>query len=76
MSSTRSWPAIPDEHRWVLELMEEQLGTTEQAPEELSARANELRRQAQETDIKGFREAALALAERYEEAAAARLASS
>lgn len=56
-------------------MMEEQLEMTKQAPEELSARAKELRRQAEEMDIKGFRDAAIALAERYEEAAAARLAS-
>lgn len=56
-------------------MMEERLERTSQPPQELSARAGELRAQAAKTDIKGFRDAALALADRYEEAAAARLAS-
>lgn len=73
--SGRRWPDIPDEQGWALELMEERLERTSQTPEELAARAEELRAQAAETDIKGFRDAALALAARYEEAAAARLAS-
>jgi len=61
--------------RWALELMRERLEHTKQTPEELSERATELRRQASETDVAAHRDAALALAERYEEAAAARLAS-
>jgi len=69
------WPDIPDEHRWSIELMEELLEQTEQPPRELSARAEELRDQAAQTDIEGYRDAALALADRYEQAAAARLAS-
>lgn len=55
--------------------MEERLKRTSQPPQELSARAGELRAQAAKTDIKGFRVAALALADRYEETAAPRLAS-
>jgi len=39
------------------------------------SRADELRAQAAQTDIEGYRDAALALADRYEQAAAARLAS-
>jgi hypothetical protein len=69
------WPDIPDEQRWSLELMEERLERTSQPPRELSARAEELRAQAAQTDIEGYRDAALALADRYEQAAAARLAS-
>lgn len=69
------WPDVPPEQKWVLELMEERLERTSQAPRELSARAQELRAQAAKTDVKGFRDAALAMADRYEEAAAARLAS-
>lgn len=68
------WPDIPGKHRWVLEQMEERLEQTTQPPRKLSARADELRAQAQ-TDIDGYRDAALALADRYEQAAAARLAS-
>jgi hypothetical protein len=73
--SKRPWPDIPDEQRWTLELMEERLERTQQTPDQLSARAEELRAQAAETDVKGFRDAAVALADRYEEAATARLAS-
>lgn len=69
------WPDIPDKHRWVLEQMEERLEQTTQPARELSARANELRAQAAQSDIDGYRDAALALADRYEQAAAARLAS-
>jgi hypothetical protein len=69
------WPDIPDKHRWVLEQMEERLEQTAQPARELSARADELRAQAAQTDIEGYRDAALALADRYEQAAAARLAS-
>ncbi|MGH2988022.1 MAG: hypothetical protein ACRDLO_15240 [Solirubrobacterales bacterium] len=72
---TAAWPDIPDEQRWALELIEERLERTSQTPDELSARAEELRAQAADTEIRGFRDAALALAERYEEAAAARVAS-
>ena len=55
--------------------MEELLEQTGQPPRELSARAEELRVRAAQTDIAGYRDAALALADRYEQAAAARLAS-
>lgn len=73
--SARQWPEVPEEHRWTIELMEERLERTTQTPEELLARAKQLRADAAETDIRGLREAALALAERYEEAAADRVAS-
>jgi hypothetical protein len=74
MASTRPWPAVPEEHRWVLDLMEERLDGTTQSPEELTARAEQLRAEAERTDIEGFRDAVLALAERYEQTAS-RLAS-
>ena len=54
--------------------MEERLDRTERSPEELKARAAELRAEAEQTDVEGFREAALALADRYEQTAS-RLAS-
>jgi hypothetical protein len=73
--SPHPWPDLPEEQRWSIELMEELLEQTEQPPRELSARAEELRAQAAQTDIVGYRDAALALADRYEQAAAARLAS-
>lgn len=72
--STHPWPDIPDEQRWSLELIEERLERTTQPARELSARAEELRAQVAQTDIEGHRDAALVLADRYEQAAAARLA--
>lgn len=70
-----AWPDVPENLKWTLELMEERLERTSQSPRELAGRAKELRDQAAHTDIKGFRDAAVALADRYEEAATARLAS-
>jgi hypothetical protein len=55
--------------------MEELLADTEQTPDELGARARHLRGQAEQTDIDGYRDAFLALADRYEQAASARLTS-
>lgn len=55
--------------------MEERLERTSQPVKALSARAEELRAQAAQIDIEGYRDAAFALADRYEQAAAARLAS-
>lgn len=63
------WPSLAEEQRWVLSLMEARLERTSQTPEELLARSQELRAEAAETDIRGFREAALALADRYSDAA-------
>lgn len=73
--ASHPWPDLPDEHRWSIDLMEELLEQTEQPSRELSIRAGELRAQAAQTDIEGYRDAALALADRYEQAAAARFAS-
>lgn len=67
----RPWPELADEDRWTIELMEELLESTDQAPEELHARAAELREAARESDS-GQRDAALALADRYDQAAASR----
>jgi hypothetical protein len=55
--------------------MEELLADTEQTPDELRARARQLRGEADRTDIDGYRDAYLALADRYEQAASTRLAS-
>jgi hypothetical protein len=68
------WPAVPEEHRRTIELLEELLAETDDTPDELANRARELRDQAAATKIKGQRDASLALADRYDEAAAARLA--
>lgn len=75
MSSGHPWPDLPPEHRWTIELMEERFEKTSRSPEELSIRARELRAQAATTDLPGVRDASLALADRYEQAAMARLAS-
>lgn len=52
--------------------MEERLAQTTQRPEALAERARELRAQAARTDIDGYRNAFLVLADRYELAAARR----
>jgi hypothetical protein len=70
------WPDVPEEHRWTIELMEERLEKNDQTPEELTARAEELRRDAESTEIDGRRDAWLAVADRYEELAASRLSRS
>lgn len=69
----RPWPALDDEDRWLTELMDSRLQESTQSAEQLHVRARELRAQAEQSEMKGAREAALALAERYEQAAAARL---
>jgi hypothetical protein len=69
------WPEVPEKHRWAVELIEERLKQTTLAARDLSVRAGELRAQAARTNIDGYRHAALALADRYELAAAARLGS-
>lgn len=53
--------------------MEELLATTDQTPEQLNGRAADLRAYASRTDIEAYREATLAVADRYEAAAAAQL---
>lgn len=72
--STSPWPSLRDEDRWLIAAMEDHLRDSTQSPEQLQARARELRAQADQSDIKGVRDASLALAGRYEDAAAARLA--
>jgi hypothetical protein len=72
MASPHPWPPLHEEDRWLIDLMEERLVKTHKTAEQLRARAQELRAEAAETDIHGYREAALALADRYEQAAAAR----
>jgi hypothetical protein len=52
--------------------MEGRLGESRQRPEDMRARARELRAEADRADVKGVREAKLALADRYEQAAEAR----
>lgn len=70
--AARLWPDLDDKHCWALELMEERLAQTTQQAKALAVRAGELRAQATRTDIDGYRDAYLTLADRYEVAAAAR----
>ncbi len=70
--SVRPWPPVPDESRWVIDEMEERFEESAQSPAQMRARAEVLRTEAQWTDSEGVREAALALAERYERTAALR----
>ena len=67
------WPDLHEEDRWLTAAKDEQLSNSTQSAAELRARAQELRAQAEHSDIQGVREASIALAERYEEAASARL---
>jgi hypothetical protein len=69
----RAWPALPDEDRWLTDAMDHRLRDSAQSSEQLRSRARELRAEADQSDISGIREAALALAERYEQTATARL---
>jgi hypothetical protein len=55
-------------------MMDELLANTTRTVEELLDRARELRAKATATDIDGYRSAALKLANRFEQAAAERLA--
>lgn len=76
MASVRPWPKIAEEDQWVIELMEERFEQTSKSPEQLRARAKELFAQAERAGVDGQREALLALADRYEAAAEARLSRS
>jgi hypothetical protein len=69
-----SWPQLHEEDQWLTDAMEQQLRESTQTPDELRTQARELRAEAEQTDIKGIRDAALALAAHYEQAAADRLA--
>jgi hypothetical protein len=64
---------LPDEDRWLPDAMDRRLRDSAQSTEQLRARARELRAEAEQSDVQGIRTAASALAERYEQTAAARL---
>jgi len=70
----RPWPSVAEEHQWVIELVEERFETTPLSPEQLRVRAQELRAEAGQGQPGGDTDAKVALADRYEEAAAKRLA--
>jgi hypothetical protein len=65
----RPWPTLRQEDRWLTDAMEEQLRESPQSADQLLARAAELRAQAEQSELKGLRDASLALADRYEQAA-------
>ncbi len=69
----RPWPVLPDEDRWLADTMDRRLRDSTQSAEQLRSRARELRAEAERSDVQGIRNAALALAERYEQTATARL---
>jgi hypothetical protein len=69
----RPWPKLPDQDLWLIDAMERRLHETNQSAEELLTRARELRADAEKSKMQGTRDAALALADRYEQAATARL---
>lgn len=72
MPTVRPWPKVDKEDQWIIELMDERLERTTQSPEKLHARAQELYAEAVHADAGGHRDALLALADRYEQAATAR----
>jgi hypothetical protein len=72
MGSVRPWPKVAEEDQWVIELMEERFAKTPQSLEQLRARAKALYAQAEHAEP-GRRDALLALADRYEATAEARL---
>lgn len=74
MSSVEHWPDVAPEARWATEMMDELLASTTRSSDELLDRARELRTKAATTDIDGYRSAYVKLADRFEQAAAARLA--
>jgi hypothetical protein len=67
------WPELSEEDHWLTEAMDRRLRESTLSAQELRARARELRTQAEQSEFKGARDAALALADRYEQAATARL---
>lgn len=69
----RPWPPVEDENAWLIDAIEEQIARGDRTPDQLRQRARELREQAAGSDMKGTQNASLAMAERYEAAAEARL---
>jgi hypothetical protein len=67
------WPELNEQDQWLIGAMDEQIRESKRSPQELRAKARRLRAEAAQTDIKGIRDACLALAAHYEHAAAERL---
>ena len=70
--AARLWPDLDDKHRWALELMEERLAQTTQRPEALVERAKGTSRPSGSDRHRRLSGWPLALADRYELAAARR----
>jgi hypothetical protein len=67
------WPPLAEEDQWLIGLMEELLADGFHGEDELRARAKALREEARAAEFEdGYLQAVLALADRYEAAAAAR----
>lgn len=69
----RPWPSLEEEDAWLIGAFEEQIARGDRSPDELRQRACELRQQASDSEFKGMQDASLAMADRYEAAAAARV---
>ncbi|MHB1290523.1 hypothetical protein [Georgenia sp.] len=69
----RPWPSVEEEDAWLIDAFQESIARADRSPDELRQRARELRQQAADSDFKGMQDASLAMAERYEAAAAARV---
>lgn len=69
-----SWPTLDDDHQWLTAALEQEMLESNQTPDELRAEAQRLRAEAEQADIKAYREACLSTASNYELVAADRLA--
>ncbi|MFI4978165.1 MAG: hypothetical protein ACHQC8_05780 [Solirubrobacterales bacterium] len=69
-----TWLTLNPEDQWLTAALEQELLESNQTPEELRAEARRLRAEAEQTDIKPFREVCLTMAANYELVAAERLA--
>jgi hypothetical protein len=72
--TTLTWPTLNPEDQWLIDGLEKELLETNQTPEELRAEARRVRAEAEQTDIKAYREVSLMMAANYELLAAERLA--
>lgn len=70
--AVRPWPEFPEEMRWILDSYDELIADGNGTPAEKIERAAELRARAAGLGPVSGKDALLAIAERYEEAAAAR----
>lgn len=67
------WPELREEDHWAIKAMEEVFATSERDPADMLAEAKELRERAARVGPHGGANACLAMADRWEAAAAARL---